>query len=32
MVKSYYIQDYPEYSGCVLAGLRIASKIIPRTF
>ena len=32
MVKRYYIQDYPEYSGCVLTGLRIASKIMPRIF
>ena len=32
MVKRYYIQDYPEYFGCVLTGLRIASKIMPRTF
>ena len=32
MVKRSYIQDYPQYSGCVLTGLRIASKIMPRTF
>ena len=32
MVKRYYIQDYPEYSGSVLDGLRIASKIMSSTF
>ena len=32
MVKRYYIQDYPEYFACVLTGLKIASKIMPRTF
>ena len=32
MVKRYYIQDNPEYSGSVLTGLRIASKIMSRTF
>ena len=32
MVKRYYIQNYPEYFGCVLTGLRTASKIMSRTF
>ena len=32
MVKRYYIQDNPEYSGSVLTRLRIASKIMSRTF
>ena len=32
MVKRYYIQDYPEYFGSVLDGLRIVSKIISSTF
>ena len=32
MVRRSYIQDYPEHSGCVLTGLRIASKIMPPTF
>ena len=32
MEKRYHILDYPEYSGCVLTGLRIAAKIMPWTF
>ena len=32
MVKRYYIQYYPDYSGSVLDGLRIASKKMSRTF